>query len=306
MKEIIGFIKAYYHEVNKPTLVFCTLFISVLVWLNYQHQLEYKLIYESGLPIPGFSGHYLIYLAGFLIPYIFLLLTCRKRYPGQSGFWICLLAAPVIFAIKVGMNTNMDISTDNHWNNYWNDIIYWPLRMIVLVAILIVCWLLFHKKEILYGLSAKKFNYTPYLIMLLIMVPLITAASTQPDFLAVYPKMKMVLPLPDNADPAWFYKLLFELSYGSDFFSIEIFFRGFLIIGFMKWMGKDAILPMACFYCTIHFGKPLGECISSYFGGLLLGIVSYNTRSIYGGLMVHLGIAWLMEVGGYIGNALQH
>jgi hypothetical protein len=165
--------------------------------------------------------------------------------------------------------------------------------------------MLFHKKDTFYGLSAKKFNYSPYLIMLLIMMPLIVAASTQADFLSTYPKMKMILPLPDNANPGWFYKLLFQLSYGSDFFSIEIFFRGFLIIGFMKWVGKDAILPMACFYCTIHFGKPLGECISSYFGGLLLGIVSYNTRSIYGGLMVHLGIAWLMEVGGYIGNRLM-
>ena len=90
--------------------------------------------------------------------------------------------------------------------------------------------------------------------------------------------MKYILPLPPDADPDWFYKLLFELSYGSDFFSVEIFFRGFLVIGFMKWAGKDAILPMACFYCTIHFGKPLGECISSYFGGMLLGIVSYNTK----------------------------
>ena len=78
------------------------------------------------------------------------------------------------------------------------------------------------------------------------------------------------------------------------------------VIGFIKWVGKDAILPMACFYCTIHFGKPMGECISSYFGGLLLGIVACNTRSIYGGLMVHLGIAWLMEIGGYIGNLLSN
>jgi hypothetical protein len=34
-----------------------------------------------------------------------------------------------------------------------------------------------------------------------------------------------------------------------------------------------------------------------------LGIVVYNTRSIYGGLIVHLGIAWMMEIGGYIGGA---
>jgi len=101
---------------------------------------------------------------------------------------------------------------------------------------------------------------------------------------------------------SWWHKLIFELSYGSDFFSIEIFFRGFLVLAFAKWAGKDAILPMACFYCTIHFGKPLGECISSYFGGLILGIVVYNTKTIWGGLIVHLGIAWLMEIGGWLGN----
>jgi hypothetical protein len=305
MKEIIGFIKKYYHEVNKPVLVFCTLFISVLIWLNYSHGLEYNLLYESGLPWPRFTGHFLIYLGGFLIPYLFMLLAPKREHFIEKGFWICLLAGPIIFAIKVSMGTHVILSPGIHWNNYWNDIIYWPLRMTVLVAMLSTCYLLFHKNENFYGLSSRKFNPVPYLVMLLIMVPLIATASTQHDFLTVYPKMKMVFPLPDQAHPSWFYKLLFELSYGSDFFSIEIFFRGFLIVGFTKWVGKDAILPMACFYCTIHFGKPLGECISSYFGGLLLGIVSYHTRSIYGGLMVHLGIAWLMEIGGYTGNMLQ-
>jgi hypothetical protein len=134
------------------------------------------------------------------------------------------------------------------------------------------------------------------------MVPLIAAASTQADFLAMYPKLKSFFLTDENMNLSWLHKLLFELSYGSDFFSIEIFFRGFLILAFIKWVGKDAILPMACFYCTIHFGKPLGECISSYFGGLLLGIIVYNTRSMFGGLMIHLGIAWLMEIGGYLGN----
>lgn len=217
----------------------------------------------------------------------------------------CLLLAPLIFAIKVGMDTHMNISSNNQWNNYWNNILYWPLRLLALVTLLIVCKFLFHQEKGFYGLQAKKFNFIPYLIMLLIMIPFITAASTQADFLAAYPKMKAILPLAADANPEWLYKLLFELSYGSDFFSIEIFFRGFLVIGFMKWVGKDAILPMACFYCTIHFGKPLGECISSYFGGILLGIVSYNTKSIYGGLIVHLGIAWLMEIGGYLGNIFK-
>jgi hypothetical protein len=131
----------------------------------------------------------------------------------------------------------------------------------------------------------------------------VAAASTQPDFLDMYPKIKVLEIVPGD-DLSTGHKALFELAYGSDFFNIELFFRGFLVLGFLKWAGKDAILPMACFYCTIHFGKPLGECISSYFGGLLLGIVAYETRSILGGLMVHIGIAWMMELGGYLGEGL--
>jgi hypothetical protein len=61
---------------------------------------------------------------------------------------------------------------------------------------------------------------------------------------------------------------------------------------------------MAMFYCTIHFGKPMGECISSYFGGMLLGVVTYHTKTIFGGFMVHVGIAWLMELGGHFGKQL--
>ena len=303
MKEIIGFIKAYYNEVNKPVLLFSTLFIGGLIYFNYQHGLEYRLISQ----INRFPGHFLIYLSAFMIPH-FALSRKRERHDSfPPGLLLCLVAAPAVFAVKVSMNTNINVSGNEHWNHYWNTIIYWPLRMTTMVSILGVVWIvIFNKKDNFYGLSAKKINYTPYLTMLLIMLPLIATASTQPDFLATYPKIKEIIPLPGEATPGWLYKLLFELSYGSDFFSVEIFFRGFLVIGFIKWVGKDAILPMACFYCTIHFGKPMGECISSYFGGLLLGIVAYNTRSIYGGLMVHLGIAWLMEIGGYIGNLLSN
>lgn len=301
MKEIIGFIKAYYNEVNKPVLLVCTFFIAGLVYLNYQFGLEYRLIKQ----ISAFPGHFLIYLAAFSIPHFVLLLKKNRPVSVSPPLLIGLVAAPMIFAFKVSMDTHNNVSGNEHWNQYWNTIIYWPMRMITLVAILGVCWFIFNRKDNFYGLSAKKFSYTPYLLMLLIMLPLIAAASTQPDFLATYPKMKEIIPLPADATPNWFYKLLFQLSYGSDFFSVEIFFRGFLVVGFIRWVGRDAILPMACFYCTIHFGKPLGECISSYFGGLLLGIVAYNTRSIYGGLMVHLGIAWMMEIGGYIGNSLK-
>jgi hypothetical protein len=186
-------------------------------------------------------------------------------------------------------------------NTYWNHVLYWPFKLAGVSIMLLMIWKLMKEKQPFYGWTTRNFNARPYLLMLLIMIPLIAIASTQADFLATYPKLKDISFFA-KVNNSGLYKLLYELSYGSDFITIELFFRGFLVLAFVKWFGKDAILPMACFYCTIHFGKPLGECISSFFGGLILGVITYHTRTIFGGLMVHLGIAWLMELGGYLGS----
>lgn len=303
MKKVVGYLKEFAGESDKPVLIFCTIFTAIMIWLNYGAGLENRLTNPEWLAFPAFSGRLILFFITFGIPYVVILL--RKRISLNLPFLICLLLGPVFFALKAGIDTNFRIAGDERWNTYWNEILYWPLRSIGMFFLLTMCARLFDDRNQRYGLNSKHIEWKPYWLMLLFMVPLIAAASTQPDFLHTYPKLKNILPLPENAEPSWFYKLLYELAYGSDFFSIELFFRGFLVIGFSKWVGKEAIIPMACFYCSIHFGKPLGECISSYFGGLLLGIISYHTRSIYGGLMVHLGIAWLMELGAITAETLD-
>jgi hypothetical protein len=304
MKQIVGYIVQYARSVNKKVLLLCSLMTGLLIWLNYHYHLERTFTTTDKLPWPEFTGHYLIFIFAFALPYLFCLIVQKKDFFRSGRFVFLLLLAPAIFALKVGLNTDLPFSSDWYRWEYWNRVYYWPIRLVILTAILFLVWMGFDKDQPFYGITKGKFKWQPYLLMLLFMMPLIAAASTQPDFLAMYPKLKTVFSIEGTSQLSWYHKVLFELSYGSDFFSIEIFFRGFLILAFIKWAGKDAILPMACFYCTIHFGKPLGECISSYFGGMLLGIIVYNTRSIWGGLLVHLGIAWLMEIGGYLGNAV--
>jgi len=303
MKEVFGYIRDYFRFVDKKLLTVCTLQSAVLIFLNYQYKLE---PYVTSRQRPGwaaFTGHYVIFLTAFALPYFYCSLDKKKSFFHNKPFVILLVVAPAIFALKMALRTQLSFSPDADWNQYWNQVYYWPLRLVITIALLILLWKKFDDDQPFYGLTVKGFKWKPYMLMLLCMIPLIAIASTQRDFLAMYPKINSVLHI-GSIHLSWLKKLLFELSYGTDFFAIEIFFRGFLILAFIKWVGMDAILPMACFYCTIHFGKPIGECISSYFGGLLLGIVVYNTRSIYGGLMVHLGIAWMMEIGGYIGNAM--
>ena len=135
------------------------------------------------------------------------------------------------------------------------------------------------------------------------MIPLIAAASTQADFISTYPKFKPWYPKGDVFGLSHLQmSAIYEFTYGLNFVVLELFFRGALVIGMVAVMGRHAVLPMAVTYCFLHFGKPMAECISSFFGGYLLGIIAMFTRSIFGGCIVHLGIAYLME----IAAMLQH
>ncbi len=302
MRSIIQYIREYFYETDKKVLFAVTTFTAILVFINYQFQVD-EYIRGKNSFIIKLTAWYMVFLCAFAGPYLFYRVI-HKNWNFNPTFLFLVLVSPAIFAFKISVDTDMPLVADGNWNNYWNHILYWPLLGLMITGILFSCWKILDRQQPFYGLTTRDITWKPYLLMLFIMIPLVAAASTQQDFLAMYPKLKLIDDVYQEEGMHWWHKLLFELSYGSDFYTIELFFRGFLILAFLKWAGRDAILPMACFYCTIHFGKPLGECISSYFGGILLGIVVYNTRSILGGLLVHLGIAWMMELGGYLGDLL--
>lgn len=302
MKPIIGYIKTYFYESDKRVLALVTILTAILIFLNYHYGIDDWIDGHNSFWTSLFARSGIFVLA-FGLPYLAYSVLSGKSYFNNTSFIFLLLLAPLIFSFKVAFDPTLYFSADWYTNNFWNHVFYWPALLVITATVLFIVWKSFGGGDSFYGLTTRNMNWKPYIIMLLIMIPLIAAASTQPDFLAVYPKLKLVTDI-SIEELSWWQKLLFELSYGSDFITIELFFRGFLVLAFIKYAGKDAILPMACFYCTIHFGKPLGECISSYFGGMLLGIVVFHTRSILGGLMVHLGIAWLMELGGYIGKSV--
>jgi hypothetical protein len=276
--------------------------VSTLIYLNYWHLLEIKLVTGS-TAFSRFAGYYFLYFTPFALAFLLQLFFFRDcHYFKKTWFWVILLLAPALFSFRVNFDWQESIIA-GMWRGdeqyFWTRSLNWVVRVfVVLVPVFILWWIKDRGDQPFYGTRALS-NIKPYLLMLLIMIPLIALASTQRDFLEMYPKAKFLtqLQLPSKK---WHY-VIYELCYGFDFVSIEFFFRGFLILSLMKICGKHCIIPVACFYCTIHFGKPMGEAISSFWGGMLLGIVSFNTGSIWGGLMVHLGIAWLMEIGGWIG-----
>jgi len=130
--------------------------------------------------------------------------------------------------------------------------------------------------------------------MIVLLAPFIYWSSGNADFMAAYPRYKLA-GIPVTIDRAhWL--VLFELCYGLAYFSVEFFFRGFMVMALYRYLGSGAVPVMATVYCYIHFQKPFLEALTSFFGGYLLGIISCYGGSILGGVIAHLGTAWLMEL----------
>jgi membrane protease YdiL (CAAX protease family) len=278
--------------------------LSLILYLNYKHGLEIHYIAASINTGTGFCLYYLLYALPFAAAFILQrLFYTDADYYRSYWFWIILLLAPAIFAFRVNFNFHQQW-VQRQWPGpgyvYYAYCINWVVRvMVVMLLLLLLWWIKDRKTQPFYGIK-KTSVLKPYLLMLLLMVPLIVLAATQVGFQAMYPRAKLIEATGVEALQHWKYYLFFELCYGFDFISIEFFFRGFLILSLWHICGRHCIIPAACFYCCIHLGKPLGEAISSFFGGILLGVVTYNTKSIWGGLLVHLGIAWLMEAAGWL------
>jgi hypothetical protein len=304
MNEIALYLREYTRSVNRSSFVLITLLTAVLVTINYTIGIEQKIQNFSSF-LYRFSAFFLLFAFIFSTAWLWQVLFSGENILPKGFFLLLMLISPAIFAAKISFDW-LSMFTSPPWSDrekYLGAVLSWPLKSILVLIPVTILWRWGKYASPVSGMRWQGFNVKPYFLLLLCMLPLIAFAATRPDFLHTYPKMQRIDFINHAPHNIW-YKILFEASYGSDFFTIEFFFRGFLVIAFARYAGKDAILPMAAFYCSIHFGKPLFECITSYFGGIALGVVVYNTRSIWGGLIIHLGIAWLMELAGYLGHQL--
>jgi hypothetical protein len=61
-------------------------------------------------------------------------------------------------------------------------------------------------------------------------------------------------------------------------------------------MGSSAIFVMIIPYCMIHYGKPMAETLGAIIAGTVLGTLAMRTRSIWGGVLIHVGVAVTMDL----------
>jgi hypothetical protein len=304
MKEIFIYLRNYFNEVNKKVAILTTLVVSVLIIFNYTTGIE-PAIKAFDSRATRLLSFFLLYAFIFSISYGILFVFSDKVINSKKQFIFLLLVSPLLFAGKVSLDFSYLFNyagLSEPWARYWKLIVNWPVKCLFILTVIYSIWLKSGYGKPVAGMS-RNFNWKPYILLLLCAIPLLMIAGIMSDFQQTYPKVKNIFFIFPYTRHDFVAKVVYELSYGTDFLTIESFFRGFLVLAFVRYVGKDAILPMAAFYCTIHFGKPLFECITSYLGGIMLGAIVYNTRSIWGGFIVHLGMAWLMDLLFYINSA---
>ncbi len=306
MKQIITYIKDFYREeFHGGYVILLALFLGISIAVNYSLNFENKIINSTD------NNRYLFvrYLAFYALPFCFSSVTyCLIKKKTETlrnpRFWGLGVFTVAILAI-----------TDATSVNPFEAIKHIPRELIIFYVkcvnnlIQAVFWLIpaaaywffaDRKNRGLYGFRLKGFDLKPYFIILAGLAPFVFFASFGSDFLRMYPRFRALMaPEYLGVNPV-LVQLAFEICYGLAFVSVEFLFRGFMVMVFMKHLGRGSVFVMTTVYCFIHFQKPLLETVSSIFGGLILGIISSYSLSIYGGIIIHLGVAWLMEAAAFI------
>jgi membrane protease YdiL (CAAX protease family) len=167
----------------------------------------------------------------------------------------------------------------------------WTIALFLIVPAALVRVLFRHRLGD-YGLNLaiKRQHWGLYLGLFAAVFPLVLLAARRPDFQTVYPFYRGALQATAGAILVW------EILYLTQFFALEFFFRGFLVLGLGRVIGRASIWVAMVPYCMLHYHKPPAEAFAAIIAGAVLGEVSYRTRSIAGGVIVHIGVAATMEL----------
>ena len=278
-------------------------FLTIAASLNYYFTFDDTYLEPLAGTWQGKWGYFLFYgFAWFSVSIPLLWTLGKKRILLKPQFWI----RSVFFIGVIGIDGGM--SNVANWLDYLpvGEIPFWikkvasKLESVVLWVPVLYVFMKWNEPKLnngLYGIRWHFEDLKPFLSMLWVMVPLIAIASFLPDFQRQYPIYQRIIDyLPFHGAEHWIGIGLYEISYLLSFISVELMFRGALVIGMSSLLGRHAILPMVSTYMFLHFGKPAGEAISSVFGGYILGVLAFQNRNIWGGIFIHTCVAFLMDM----------
>lgn len=117
-------------------------------------------------------------------------------------------------------------------------------------------------------------------LLALVLLPIALLVAHLTPMGAAYPVYRPVLAEPWLLVPS-------TLGWGAYFFAWEFFFRGFLLFGLGRKMGRLAIFVQAVPFVMAHYPKSEAESWLSLGAGLFLGALAWRGRSCLGPWLLH-------------------
>ena len=294
---ILFFRKDFHFAAYAYTIVVVALSILLMYTTDFGYRLSYNLTPTSNEVL---NNIFLFVVMYFLI--VIPVTIIRGEYRN--------IAKTALFTKGLLLMCLIGFSSAFSWNNVFNfdkfsateqSYIYkmlWRMCYLIFVLPFLVLLRLTVDRDVkgLYGICRGAHHVKAYLSLYIVILPILAVVSFTSDFQSYYPIYEPWYFTNVFNLPAWLNTVLFETVYMSDFLMVEMFFRGVLVIGMASILGRTAVLPMIVVYVALHFGKPVLETISALFGGYFLGALAFQTRHIWGGVIIHMGIALVIEL----------
>ncbi|MFT6448598.1 MAG: membrane protease YdiL (CAAX protease family) [Oleispira sp.] len=169
------------------------------------------------------------------------------------------------------------------WWGFWNVLCFLIIPMLTIKLVL-------KQKLNSYGwqLGSIKQHWLGYVLLASPIMFFAFLVSFREDFANHYPFYNL-------AHKSWLDLILWECIYILQFIAVEFFFRGFLVNGLRIPFGSLSIAVMCLPYLMLHFPKLWLESFGAISFGFLLGILALRSKSIWGGVAVHVAIALTMD-----------
>jgi membrane protease YdiL (CAAX protease family) len=194
----------------------------------------------------------------------------RVRWGYDLNLVAVVSISTLVFVLKHYYSLNIDFPRAT-------DLIYY------LLIPLAAGWVLFRDKPWDYGMRIGRWKSSIILTLVCLagMALILYGVSKMPEFRSYYHK----------SDIDWPELLLDKALY---YFAWEFLFRGYMLFGLEKSIGKSAIFVQTIPFVLLHLSKPFLETLACIPGGFIFGYVAYKTRSFLPCFIIHFGIYVMM------------
>ena len=226
--------------------------------------------------------------------------TARLRADGSRLDWrplVVLTTAVVVITLQEYYGSRQFFhelhpyeAGDDNWllksYMWWSG---WRVGGYVLIPLLVI-WAMPGERvrDYYLGFRGLSKHIWVYIGLFALILPAVVYAATLESFATTYPFYK-------HANRSAFDFWAWQGLYAAQFVGLEFFFRGFMLKGLQRSFGSGAIFVMMVPYTMIHFGKPMLETFGAIVAGIVLGSLAMRTRSIWGGALLHIGVALTMD-----------